>query len=225
MTVFTEGRHPGEGLLSEANRNRSRGRATIPAGTGVVKPGTVLGQITGDGEVTVTVAQLGGGKGALTLAEPAFGAGVKAGVYKVIFIEPATGLGTFVIEDPDGIVVRSGVVATAVSTGPLRFTIADGDPDFVAGDVINVTVAIAAGSGGFIPSPNAVTEGAEGAEVAVAIALYGCDATTAAQEIAIIERDAEWNGNTLTFDATVDNAGKRAAKAAQLAAQGIIVRY
>lgn len=225
MTVFTEGRHAGEGLLSEATRNRSRERATIPAGTGVIAPGTVLGRIVNDGDVAVTVAQPGGGKGELTLAEPAYGPGVKAGVYRVVFVESATDAGTFVIEDPDGITVGTGTVAVAVETGPLRFTIADGDPDFAAGDVIAVTVAIDAGSGGYVPSPDAVAEGAEGAEVAVAIAIHGANATTAAQQIAIIARDAEWNGHTLTFDATVDDADKRAAKVAQLAAQGIIVRY
>jgi hypothetical protein len=127
MTVFTEGRHTSEGLLSEANGNRSRERATIPSGTGVIVPGTVLGRVTA--------------------------------------------------------------------------------------------------TGSFVPSPHAVAEGQEGAEVAVAIALNGCDATTAAQDIAIIRRDAEWNGHTLTFDSTVNDASKRATKVAQLATQGIIVRY
>ena len=81
------------------------------------------------------------------------------------------------------------------------------------------------GSGGFVPSADAEVEGSEGAEVACAIALYGCDATDAAQKIAIIERDAEWNGQTLTFDDSVDDADKKAAKAVQLSSVGIIVRY
>ncbi len=46
MTKFTEGRHPGEGLFSEANGHRSREVITIVAGSGVVGPGTVVGQIT-----------------------------------------------------------------------------------------------------------------------------------------------------------------------------------
>lgn len=46
MTKLTEGRHPGEFLLSEANFHRSRGKATIVAGTGVFQPGTVIGVIT-----------------------------------------------------------------------------------------------------------------------------------------------------------------------------------
>ena len=46
MTVFTEGRHAGEFLMSEANGFRSRGRAVIKAGSGVFQPGTVIGAIT-----------------------------------------------------------------------------------------------------------------------------------------------------------------------------------
>lgn len=226
MTVFTEGRHPGEGLMSEdqGTGKRSRGRATIPAGTGIIVPGTVLGQITRDGEITVTKTDVGGGKGALTLATPAYGAGVQVGTYKVIIIEGDTDAGEFLVEGPDGLVVDTGTVAVAFD-GPVKFTLADAATDFVAGDTALIHVAQAAGSGDFVPSPNAETEGAEGAEVAVAIALYGCDATSADQEIAVINRDAVWNGHTLTFDGTVDDATKKAAKVAQLSAVGIVVRY
>ena len=45
-TTFTEGRHPGEAILSEANFHRSRGVVTIPAGTGVVPANSVLGEVT-----------------------------------------------------------------------------------------------------------------------------------------------------------------------------------
>lgn len=46
MTTFHEGRHAGEAILSEANFHRSRDSITIPAGTGVIQPGTVLGELT-----------------------------------------------------------------------------------------------------------------------------------------------------------------------------------
>lgn len=45
-TTFTEGRHPGEAILSEAEFHRSRDNVTIPAGTGVVPANTVLGEVT-----------------------------------------------------------------------------------------------------------------------------------------------------------------------------------
>lgn len=46
MTTLNEGRHPGEAILSEATKSRSRDNIKIPAGTGVVPAGTVLGEIT-----------------------------------------------------------------------------------------------------------------------------------------------------------------------------------
>lgn len=126
MTTFTEDRHPGEFLLSEANFHRSRGKVTIASGSGVLKPGTVIGKITASGK--------------------------------------------------------------------------------------------------FAPSANAVVEGVEGAETAKAITLYGVDATSADVEVAVIENDAEVKGFALEFDASVNDATKKAAKATQLAAVGIKVR-
>lgn len=126
-SIYTEGRHATEGLLSEANFHRSRDNITVAAGAGLIVPGHILGKVTASGK--------------------------------------------------------------------------------------------------YVPSANAEVTGEEGAEVGLAIALYGCDATSADQKIAAITRDAEWNGHTLTFDATVDDATKKATKVSQLAAQGIIARY
>ncbi len=56
MTKFTEGRHPGEFLLSEANFHRARGRAVIAAGSGVFEPGTVIGRITSGGKFAPSAA-------------------------------------------------------------------------------------------------------------------------------------------------------------------------
>jgi hypothetical protein len=102
-----------------------------------------------------------------------------------------------------------------------NITIAAGAGLILPGQVLGKVTA----SGKYVPSANTSITGEEGAEVANAIALYGCDATTADQKISAITRDAEWNGHTLSYDATVNDATKKAAKAAQLAAQGIIARY
>ena len=50
MTVLTEGRHPGEFLMTEANGQRSRDSITIASGAGIIAPGTVLGKITASGK-------------------------------------------------------------------------------------------------------------------------------------------------------------------------------
>ncbi|MBP2310504.1 head decoration protein [Azospirillum melinis] len=47
-TVFQEGRHAGEFLVSEGMGSISRGTGTIKAGAGKLQAGSVLGQITAD---------------------------------------------------------------------------------------------------------------------------------------------------------------------------------
>lgn len=76
-------------------------------------------------------------------------------------------------------------------------------------------------SGKYSPSP---ATGSDGAQTAVAVALYGCDATSADQKITVVARDAEVKADALVFQSTVNDATKKAAKATQLAAVGIIVR-
>jgi len=123
MTVYTEGRHPGEFIMTEANGKRSRETITIASGAGEVAPGTVLGKVTASGE--------------------------------------------YLPRD-----------ATA----------------------------------------------ADGSEAAAAVCIYGGDATSAAIEVAAIVRDAEVNGNILTYVIDTDEAAETASANSELAAAGIIVR-
>lgn len=75
--------------------------------------------------------------GAITVS-----AGAKIGVYKLAVIEPGANVGTFIVEDPDGMIVSvKGTVASAFSGGGLAFTLADGGTDFVSGDGFDITVA------------------------------------------------------------------------------------
>lgn len=122
-TVKTEGRYATEGLLSEAERGRSRDNIVIASGSGVIVPGQILGKVTASGKFKKSTAT-----------------------------------------------------------------------------------------------------GSTGEEKGVAIALYGCDATTADQKISAITRAAQWRVDDLVFDATVNDATKKAAKIAELAVVGIIAR-
>lgn len=96
-------------------------------------------------------------------------------------------------------------------------TVASGAGVVAAGAVLGRVTA----SGKYVLSPDT---GADGSQTAVAVALYGCDATSADQKIAAILRDAEVNVNVLTYAASVNDATKRGTKATQLATVGIIVR-
>lgn len=224
MTTFTEGRHATEGLMAEGDFHYSRETAVIVAGSGVIAPGMVLGKI-GGGTGTVTVgapAFAGAGNGTLTKANPAHGAGVKAGTYRIICIEAAEDGGVFSVEDPDGVQIGSASVGVAFN-GVVKFTIADGGTDFAAGDTFTLAVSIAdaASAGKMKPSP---ATGTDGSEDACAIALYGVDATSADAEVVVITRHATWSVSTLSYDTSVNDAPKKAAKVAQLKAHGIICR-
>ena len=78
--------------------------------------------------------------------------------------------------------------------------------------------------GKYTPSLNAAAHPDVGQQTAKAIALYGCDATSADAEISAIARQAQWKIGDLIYDTSVDNDTKKAAKITQLAAVGIIVR-
>lgn len=216
VTALTEGRHAAEFVMSEANHLRSRDKITIKSGAGVVAPGTVVGKVAVG---TATPAAVAGNTGTGTIASVTVGAGAKVGVYRATCIEPATDAGKFLVEDPDGIAVGTATVAVAFTGGGLTFTITDAT-DFVSGDAFTITVA--AGAGTYVPAPAAAA--ADGSNVALAITLYGVDATSAAVDVAAIVRSAEVNGNLLTYESTVDDATKKGVKATQLAAVGIIVR-
>ena len=116
----------------------------------MIKAGTIMAN-TANGKVIplslVTLAYTAAfalkgtntGNGVFTLAGTPTLAGVKPGAYRVVFVEAAVNLGTFVVFDPNGLEIGEGKVGTAFAT-QIAFTIADGATDWVAGDDITVTV-------------------------------------------------------------------------------------
>jgi len=66
--------------------------------------------------------------------------------------------------------------------------------------------------------------GSDGSQTAIAVLLDNIDIADGDVVAAIIARDAEVNGGSLEYEATVDTDNEKATKATQLAAVGIIVR-
>lgn len=213
MAELTEGMHAGEFIVSEANGSRSREVVTID--TGDLVAGQVLGVIT-KGAAAGAAGAGNTGAGTITAA-PAIAAGAKAGEYLATCIAVSAGAGTFLVTDPDGVPVGVATVGVEFSGGGLTFTIADGDPDFALGDVFTITVS---GSGKYVAYNQ---DGADGTESAAGVLYANTDATDADQSAVAIVRDAEVNGNDLTWPADIESAEETAA-IAQLAAIGIIVR-
>ena len=163
---------------------------TLAAGENLAA-GAVLGQITVGG---VSAAAAAGNTGNGTIGTLSAGAGAKPGAYKVVNVEPITNLGTFVVEDPDGVIVGRAFVGTPF-TGPVNFTIADGATDFVAGDTFTVTVA--AGSGQYKLAVAAATDGSATPKRILAKAT---DATSGAKK-APVYATGEFAKNKLVFGA------------------------
>lgn len=219
MTTLTEGRHPGEFIMSEAPGQRSRDAVSVPEST-TIEPNQVIAKKAVPADVVAAVDTVAG-KGALTLASPAVSSKVKDGAYSVVCIEPATDAGTFEVRDPNGKKVGTATVGVAFD-GEIKFTIADGGSDFAAGDTFTVTVKADAVDFVWVPFDQ---DGTDGSEVPAGIAIYGVE--TGAGEtarIAAMLRDMEANGNCVVWPDDITAAEKADGEQA-LAALGIIVRY
>lgn len=217
MTTFTEGRHAGEFLLSEAPGGLSRDNAVI-AVSQTIKPGTVLAQIAVVADVEASGAAVAGntGNATIAMADPAVSTKVKDGVYRGVCLSATT----VRWEDPNGKEIGQSTHGAAFNK-EIKFTITAGGTPNVAGDAFEVTVKADAEDFQFVAFNQ---DGTNGSEIATAIALYGVttpvDATAA---ISIIARQAELNGKCLEWPAEID-AAEQADAIQSLAQRTLIVR-
>src|SRR4051794_7681681 len=110
VTPIAENWHAGGFLVSEARGHLSREAITVASGADVLA-GTVLGKTLTGGTAAAAAASGNTGNGtmgAITVTGPA-----KVGAYKLLMVAAATNAGTFEVEDPDGLLIGSGNVATA----------------------------------------------------------------------------------------------------------------
>lgn len=197
-------------IVSEANGFRSRGVGVIASGSGIVKPGAVLGKIaTGAANAVAKV----GNTGNATISAVTLGAGVKSGLYVVEF----TAATKFDVIDPDGFKLKSGTVGAAYSDD-IGFTITAGGTPMAAGDAFNVTVL--PGVEKYAPFDPA---GTDGRQIGKAILYEGCDATDADVRRTLTLRDTEVQTDVLVWIEGVTDTQKSAALAS-LAAAGIVGR-
>ncbi|MBE0530245.1 MAG: head decoration protein [Rhodospirillales bacterium] len=205
-------------LAYEQDHGRSRDAVTVLAGDGaarVLALGAVLGRrLIGAPTITPDEGNTGDGAlGTLTLA-----AGVKVGTYKAVCIAAAENGGTFAVFDPDGFRLADVAVGVAYDGGPLAFTIADGDADFIVGDAIEVEVA--AGDRKVVAlAPAAI----DGTQIAAGVLLAGVtapDGADAAGQAATRECDLITSGLVWPAGITAD---QKTAALADMAKAGIRV--
>jgi hypothetical protein len=219
MTKLTNSFKHAGCYLGESNAlNQINEEIVLLSGSGVVDPGTVLGQVGEGGAVTVTGSAKAGNTGNGALGTVTADAGADPGTYKITIIEPGTNTGTFRVEKPDGTEDGTGVVGTAYN-GTINFTLADGSADFVAGDGFSVNVSYAS-STKYAPWDPA---GNDGRENAAAILYDRIDATAADKgAVATVRGPATISQPYLTFKTGATDP-QIAAAVAQLKAKGMIV--
>lgn len=155
--------------------------------------GAVLGQISHGSASAAAKAGGNTGAGVLTLdATTPVRPGAKVGIYTVRCVATAAAGGMFRVEDPDGFVLGD-VAVGATFDDDIKFSIADGDPDFALGDGFDITIA--AGSGKY---KLAVAAAVDGSAVAKRILAVAVDATSADKN-APVYMTGEFRKNMLTF--------------------------
>lgn len=220
MVVLTEKARAGEAIMSEGLGNISRDNVTV-AVSQIIAANGLLAKLAVAASVSVTQSFAGTGNGVLTIADPAVSSKVKDGVYTVLCIEPASDAGTFEVRDPAGKVIGTATVGVAFNK-EIKFTIADGATNFVAGDTFSIAVAADAGDYQFVAYAPA---GTDGSEVPVAYSPYPVTtASDATVKTAALTRMCELNGNCIAWPSGITDAQKADAIQA-LAANNIIVRY
>lgn len=165
-------------LKFEVDPEISRATGTLLAGDGaprVLKMGQPVAKLKDNGVTTVNVTPgANTGNGTLTLADPSSTTAAKSGRYTVTFLAQGADAGEFEVEGPDGKIVGAGKTGAAF-TKQVRFTIADGATDFVAGDQFFLDVGIVPGENdGKIVAWNPTAT--DGSQIICGVCLKDCQA-------------------------------------------------
>jgi hypothetical protein len=188
LTVNSQSSTPDEAISGEFPR---QDKTVTITGAAALAKWSVLGRThttATDNNGTANAGNTGNG----TIGTVSADDGAKKGTWRITMIEPATDLGRFTVEDPDGIEVGVGTVGTAFN-GPINFTIADGATDFVAGDGFTVVV----GEGTEVWKLSAIAA-VDGSQVPAGILAEAVD-VTAADKLAPIYVTGVFDPAALTY--------------------------
>jgi len=215
--ALTETMHPAEFLVSEAEGSRSREAVTVLSGETLLA-GHVLGRKLVSPTVAAAAA-LAGNTGNGTVSGQAVGTnlGVQRGVYRAVCIEPATDSGRFLVFDPAGIALGKAVIGTEFDN-QIKFTIADGATDFVAGDGFTFAV-----TGGTYKVKEYDPADTDGGQRPYGVLYAAVDAAAADLDGVAVVRDAEVRSSDLTWFSGASATQKQTALDA-LAVAGVIGR-
>ena len=213
----------GSFLISDSGPRSYREKVVSAVSTLAVGTLLVAGAL---GAQAVASAAKAGNVGNGVLSAVTADAGAPAGVYTLTCVGVGANVGTFDVEDPNGVSVGIAKVG-AVYNGPINLTINDGAVDFAAGDQFTVTVSYAAGNGVLVAATAAgILAGEE--IVGILWQRVGAEGANATVRRNVLVADAEvaTSGGRVRFPAGEDadeTAAIRNAAIQGLAALGIVV--
>lgn len=221
--TLNEAMHPGAFIVNEKEPYHCRDVAVIALSQTIVV-GQLLGRANVPASVTSSMApdaaNTGNGVGTIDGTTPVL-AGAKNGVYRAVCIAVAANGGEFAVNDPKGIEIGR-VAVGATFAKEVKFAIADGSADFVAGDAFNITVGIEDGDYQY-EALDLTKAGDEGKVAGIAIYAVVTDGSNT-QKIAVLVRGpAEVRASDLTFPSGATSA-QIAELTRQLEALGIVCR-
>lgn len=220
MVVLTEGRHPGEFIMSEANGNRSRESVTIAAEQ-TIEANQVLAKKAVVADVVATASADAGNtasSGTIAMDATPVTSAVKDGRY----VGVATAATKVEWSDPDGVQIGVSTHGTLFNKGGIRLTITAGGTPNVAGDRFYVDVAADAEDFEWVAFDQ---DGTDGSQHPAGIAIYGVETgESETKKVAAMVRDMVANGHCVAWPSDIEAAEKVNAEQA-LEKLGIIVRY
>lgn len=175
------------------DRDTQQKKITLISGAGSLIRGTVLGKIT-DGAHTAVAANGAPAPAGATMSAVVATTASVAGVHRFV-CATAGATGKWNHFNPLGEFVAQATTGTEYVGGGLTLTITDTATDPAVGEVFLVTVSAAAGSGKYLKSLAAATDGSEEPDV---ILLEPVDATSADKE-ALVATRGRFNSGALTY--------------------------
>lgn len=190
---------------------------TVVIDTGNLSRGALLGKITLGARTAVGAASTPAPAAATITAEPTATTAAVPGVHRVECVVGGSGAASkWNHYGPDGAFIGTASGNTEYTGGGLTFTVTDAGTDPVAGEAFIITVTAAAGSGKYILSLAAATDGSQ---EPVAILAEAVDATSA-DKTTLAYVSGVFNSTAMTF-----GSGHTAASvAAGLREKGIFLK-
>jgi hypothetical protein len=208
MTVFTETTHTAEFLCGELPNEMSRRAGVLNSGNNLAAGAVLARAFSGS-----AAAAVGSPSGTGTITIGAAGPAAQLGTYRLVCVAASSGAGTFNFYAPDGSLIRQITVGGGATVSPhYTITIADGTPDFAAGDTFE-----------FQSTGGDYTAFDPGTNDASAILYAAVDATSADAPCVVVDHDAALVSAAVVWPDAITDDEKTAAMA-QLEASGFSFR-